>query len=233
MNISIIIPIFNEKNNIGLLINDIYEKLKHIKFEVIIVDDSSTDGTIEVLKNLEKDFKDLKIINRKMFPRDLSKSCQLGFENSKYENILVMDGDLQHDPIYISFMIDKFEKYNCDIVVGARDLLANNIEGLSFLRKTLSKICIKIIDIVLKRKTIDPMSGYFLFKKQIYQKNKNLLFMKGYKILADLIYSVENDLIIRDIKIVFKSRLKGRSKMNFGVVWILLIFILKKFISKF
>ena len=233
MDISIIIPIFNEKNNIGLLVNDIYEKLKLVKFEVIIVDDSSTDGTIEVLKSLEKDFKDLKIINRIMFPRDLSKSCQLGFENSKYENILVMDGDLQHDPIYISPMIDEFEKYNCDIVVGARDILASNIEGLSFLRKTLSKICIKIIDIVLKRKTIDPMSGYFLFKKQIYQKNKDLLFMKGYKILADLIYSIENDLIIRDIKIVFKSRLKGRSKMNFRVVWILLIFILKKFISKF
>ena len=233
MHLSIVIPIFNEKNNINLLIKDIYEKLKLTKFEVIIVDDSSNDGTIEVLKNLEKDFKDLKIINRKEFPRDLSKSCQLGFDNSKYENILVMDGDLQHDPIYITLMINEFEKYNCDIVIGARDLLSGNIEGLSLSRQIQSKICIKIIDVLLKRKTADPMSGYFLFKKKIYQKNKSLLFLSGYKILADLIYSSEQDLNIKDVKIEFKSRLKGRSKMNFRVVWILLIFILKKFINKF
>ena len=233
MNISIIIPIFNEKKNIDLLIKDIHEKLKSAKFEIIIIDDSSNDGTIEVLRNLEKNYKDLKIIYRKEFSRDLSKSCQLGFDNSKYENILVMDGDLQHDPIYISSMATEFQKYNCDIVVGARDLLTGSIEGLSRWRQIQSKICIKIIDIVLKRKTMDPMSGYFLFKKQIYQKNKSFLFLKGYKILADLIYSSKQNLSIRDVKIEFKSRLKGRSKMNFRVVWILLVFILKKFINKF
>ena len=79
--------------------------------------------------------------------RDLSKSCQEGFENSKYENILVMDGDLQHDPIYIPEMINEFEKYNCDIVIGARDLLIKRIEGLGYLRQEISKILIKIINI--------------------------------------------------------------------------------------
>ena len=157
----------------------------------------------------------------------------MGFDNAKYENILVMDGDLQHDPIYIPLMINEFEKYNCDIVIGARDLLSGNIEGLSLSRQIQSKICIKIVDMFLKRKTVDPMSGYFLFKKQIYERNKNVLFLKGYKILADLIYSTDQNLNIRDVKIDFKSRLKGRSKMNFRVVWILLVFILKKFINKF
>ena len=227
MHISIIIPVFNEKNNIGILVKSIYEKLDITKFEVIIVDDNSNDGTSEILKDLEKNYKNLKIIIRTELPRDLSKSCQKGFDNTKYENILVMDGDLQHDPIYIPIMVDEFKKFNCDIVVGARDLLGNRIDGLSTLRQFASRFLIKIINISLKRKTSDPMSGYFLFKKQIYKKNKNLFFLKGYKILIDLIYSSKQDLNIRDINIKFRHRLGGLSKMNFKVLFTLLIFILR------
>jgi len=231
MQLSIVIPVFNEKDNIGLLVRDIYEKLNKTEFELTIVDDSSNDGTIEVLKNIERKYKDIKIIYRKDQPRDLSKSCQEGFENSKYENILVMDGDLQHDPIYIPEMINEFEKYNCDIVIGARDLLTKKIEGLGYLRQEISKILIKIINIFLKRKTMDPMSGYFLFKKQVYTKNKNLLYLKGYKILADLIYSNKEYLNIRDIKIEFRHRIGGSSKANIRVFFLLGFFMLKKIIK--
>lgn len=230
MNLSIVIPLFNEKDNIGLLIRDIYEKLKETEFEIIVVDDSSNDGTVEVLENLKKEYENLKIINRKSHLRDLSKSCQEGFENSKYDNILVMDGDLQHDPTYIPKMKNEYKKYNCDIVIGTRDLLTNRIEGLGFIRQNISKILIKIINIFLKRKTMDPMSGYFLFKKQIYDENKHLLYLKGYKILADLIYSSKRELNIRDIKIEFRHRMGGLSKANFRVFFFLGFFIIKKII---
>ena len=232
MNLSVVIPLFNEKDNIGLLIRDIHEKLTETKFEIIIVDDNSNDGTIEVLKNIEKDYKNLKIINRKESIRDLSKSCQEGFENSKYENILVMDGDLQHDPIYIPGMINEFEKYDCDFVVGTRDLLTKRIEGLSLIRQYISKILIKTFNIFLKRKTMDPMSGYFLFKKEIYIKNKGLLYLKGYKILADLIYSSVGELNVRDMKIEFRHRMGGSSKANFRVFFFLVFFMLEKIIKK-
>ena len=228
MKLSIVIPLFNEKDNIGLLIRDIYEKLNEIEFEITVVDDNSHDGTIEVLKNLESEYKNLKIIFRKDKLRDLAKSCQAGFENSKYENILVMDGDSQHNPIYILEMVNEFKKYNCDIVVGARDLLTKRIEGLGFLRQNISKILIKIINIFLEKKTMDPMSGYFLFKKQVYTKNKNSLYLKGYKILADLIYSSKDDLNIRDIKIEFRHRMGGLSKANIRVFIFLGFFMIKK-----
>ena len=84
MYLSIIVPVFNEKDNISILVKEIYEKLHNIKFEIIIIDDNSADGTIEVLKNLKKKYKDLKFIIRENLQRDLSKSCQDGFENSKY-----------------------------------------------------------------------------------------------------------------------------------------------------
>ena len=86
MYLTIIVPVFNEKDNISILVKEIYEKLYNIKFEIIVVDDNSTDGTIEVLKNLKNKYKDLKFIIRENLQKDLSKSCQEGFENSKYEN---------------------------------------------------------------------------------------------------------------------------------------------------
>ena len=103
---SIVIPVYNEKNNISLLVSKINSVLNDkIKYEIIIVDDFSTDRSTKTLKRLEKKVKKLKVIFRKNNQRDLSKSCRDGFELSKYNYIVVMDGDLQHDPTYIPKMI--------------------------------------------------------------------------------------------------------------------------------
>ena len=122
MSFSIVIPVFNEKKNIPLLISKILYTLKKRKYEIIIVDDSSTDGSKEVLLKLKKKIKHLRVIFRNKKIRDLSKSCKDGFEKSKYSYILVMDGDLQHSPIYIPKMIKIFRKNNSDFVIGVRDL---------------------------------------------------------------------------------------------------------------
>ena len=114
MKFSIIIPIFNEKNNISLLTSRINLSLRKFKYEIIFIDDSSTDGSKEILLKLVKKYKNLKVIFRKNKDRDLSKSCSEGFEKSKFENIVVMDGDLQHNPKYISDMILIYKKINCD-----------------------------------------------------------------------------------------------------------------------
>ena len=231
MKFSIIIPTFNEKNNISLLVSKIKSSLKKYKYEIIIVDDSSTDGSKNILLNLNKKNKNVKIIFRKNKIRDLAKSCRDGFEISKFVNLIVMDGDLQHNPKYITKMIKVYENYNCDFVVGARDLVENRVKSLSIFRQSASFIIIKFFEFFFGKKTIDPMSGFFLLKKKIYKKNKKKLFLKGFKILADLIYS-EKNLIIKDVIIKFDYRKKGKSKLNLNILLILLQFILFKFIKK-
>ena len=129
-------------------------------------------------------------------------------------------------------ILSAFEKYNCDLVIGARDLLSGNIEGLSLSRQIQSKICIKIVDMLLKRKTVDPMSGYFIFNKKIFTKNKRRMFILGYKILSDLIYSSKNMIKIKDIPIVFDRRISGKSKMSFSILIKLLLFIFVNFFKK-
>ena len=230
MSVSIVIPVYNEKNNISLLVSKITSKINRIKHEIIIVDDSSNDGSKEVLKKLSKK-KNLKIIFRKEKIRDLSKSCRDGFEISKFDKILVMDGDLQHNPKYILKMILLMKNKNFDVIVGARDLVNSRVKSLSFFRQSASFVLIKFLNLIFGKKTIDPMSGFFLFKKKIYTKNKKLLFLKGFKILADLIYADRN-ISVKDLKINFEYRVKGTSKLNYKILIYLLQFIIFRIFQK-
>ena len=230
MKFSIVIPVYNESKNIPVLVRQIYKVLKNKIFELIIVDDDSTDGTSFIIEKLKK--KNLKYFIRKK-RRDLTKSCLLGFEKSSYENILVMDGDLQHKPDDILKLLNIFKKKNADFVIGSRNLFKRKKHNLGFFRLGASRILILVVNILLGNKTSDPMSGFFIFKKSIYKKNKKKLFKKGYKILMDLLYSHSSYKKIYDIEINFDTRKKGKSKMNLKILLLLLNMILFKFYAKF
>lgn len=228
--LSIIIPVLNEELNIKPLTNKIIKTLKKYKFEIIFVDDSSTDSSKKILKKLKSKYPYFKPIFRSK-KRDLSKSCFDGIKKSKYENILIMDGDLQHDPKFIPKMFDKYIKNNLDLVVGARKLYKQNNPGLSETRRFASLILIKLFSF-FNIKTKDPMSGFFLFKKKIFNKNKEKYFGKGFKILADLIINSKPSLNTEDVYIDFKRRYENESKMNYKILLILINFYLISLIKK-
>ena len=230
MKFSIVIPVYNESKNIPVLVRQIYKVLKNKIFELIIVDDDSTDGTSFIIEKLKK--KNLRYFIRKK-RRDLTRSCLLGFDKSSYENILVMDGDLQHKPDDILKLLDIFKKENADFVIGSRNLFKRKKHNLGFFRLGASRILILVVNILLGNKTSDLMSGFFIFKKSIYKKNKKKLFKKGYKILMDLLYSNNSYKKIYDIEINFDTRKKGKSKMNLKILLLLLNMILFKFYAKF
>ena len=226
--LSIVIPVYNEEKNIKKLWIKIKSHLNLKKYEIIYVDDDSEDNSFSILKEINKSDKKVKYIIRKKKPRDLSKSCILGFEKSKYKNILVMDGDLQHDPKYISKLIKKYNSTSSDIIVGCRDFYSKKNTGLNGIRTLASIILNLFINILLGNKTSDPMSGFFLFKKKILKKRKKNFYKKGYKILADIIYSNRNYIKISDLKINFKKRLYGKSKISIKILFFLILFILKR-----
>ena len=233
--LSIVIPILNEAKNIQLLIpkiNKVKIKLKVKRFEVLLIDDNSQDNIKQVFNTLKKKYKFLKLFIRKNKKKDLSKSCIFGFNKSSFKNILVMDGDFQHPPIYIDKMYKLYIEKNYDFVIGSRDLMKRKNYGLSKVRWFFSIILIFLINLLLGNKTKDPMSGFFIFKKKIFLDNKNKLFSSGYKILSDLIYSSKSSLKIKDVFIRFDRRTLGRSKMNFNILLILLLFITTRFFKK-
>ena len=220
--LSIIIPIYKEKNNIEILTNKIIFSLKKIKYEIIFVDDNSPDNSKKILSNLEKKYEFFKPILRDK-KRDLTQSCFDGIKKAKYENILVMDGDLQHNPKYINKMLYELNKEKLDVVIGARKLLSGKNQGLSEFRRFASIILIFFFRI-FKINTNDPMSGFFIFKKRIYSSNKKNFYGEGFKILADILINSKKNLKTKDIIIKFERRYDSQSKMNLRILFILIKF---------
>ncbi len=226
---TIVIPVYNEAKNLKILVPEIFKKLKKEKFELIIVDDNSNDETTKILKKFkQKNFRHL--IRRS--DRDLSKSCILGFEKARHKNIVVMDGDLQHKPGDIKKILYIFNKYNPDIVIGTRDLFKVKKHNLNFLRLFASRILILIVNLLLGHRTSDPMSGFFMFKKSLFEKSQKKMIKKGYKILLDLLYNKNQKVNVVDVNIEFDSRMKGKSKMSLKILFYLISMILNKFVNK-
>jgi len=227
--ISIIIPALNEEKNIKPLTKKIIQNLKNIKYEIIFVDDSSADQSKSVLSTLSKKYRFFKPILRRK-ARDLTQSCFDGINKSKYSNILIMDADLQHDPKYIPIILKKFTK-GYDVVIAARKLTSGKNKGLSEFRRFASVVLIfffKIFNI----KTTDPMSGFFLFKKKLYKKNKKYYFGKGFKILADILINSKDKLKTKDVYIDFNRRYESESKMSLKILLILIQFYLVSLFKK-
>ena len=142
----------------------------------------------------------------------------LGIEKSSHDTILVLDCDLQHDIHDANLMIKKFLRTNSDLTIGSRFLNKKYTGNLSFFRSSMSLMFIILINFFFEKKTSDPLSGFFVSKKKIILKNKKEYFLRGYKILFDIIYNSKQNLKINEIQINFKKRNDGISKLNFKVL---------------
>ena len=223
---SIVIPILNEEKNIKELTYQIRKYCHKFKYEIIFVDDNSPDKSKNILSKLDVKYRNFNFHIRKTHNRDLSSSIMLGIEKSKYNFIVVMDGDLQHDPKYLPKIFEIFKKKKLDFLICVRDFTKRR--GLSLIRYFASIILIKIINKLLDKRTNDPMSGFFIFKKEIFYKYKKKMRGKGFKFLFDLLYQKKKFFKIRDYKIVFKKRKNNLSKMNYKILLSLVKLILKK-----
>ena len=212
--ISIIVPTFNESKNISKFLN----KLKYCNFkhEVIFVDDNSQDDSQNIFKKIKR--KNIRFYIRKDKEKDLSKSVLLGVENATFDYVMVMDCDLQHSHKDANYMKKVIFKEKLDMVIGSRFLNKKLRGNLYLLRSIISLIFIAFINFFFIKKTTDPLSGFFICKKKIIIENKKNYFLKGYKILFDIIYNSRCNINSKDLQINFKKRIIGKSKLNIRIV---------------
>ena len=219
--LSVIIPTYNESQNILLMLDSISQNLPSGTItEIIVVDDNSPDGTGKIVEEHAQLYQKkkehfIKVIHRHV-KRGLSSAILDGIQSAKGETIVVMDGDFSHPPQTIQKMLDELQHPECDIVVASRYVKGGSVIGWPFKRRLLSKGATKIAQHGLGIKIKDPMSGFFAFKRHII---KNVKFDAiGYKLLLEILVKTKG-VIVKEIPYAFTDRKSGSSKLNMSVAF--------------
>lgn len=225
-NFSIIVPAYREAKNI----KDLAKKIAEVdfgqrKFEVLIIDDNSRDGTEEIVTKLSAAYPWLKLIVRKQ-KKDLSQSIIKGLESAQYPLLVTMDADLSHPPAEIPNMLALLEKSQIDMVIGSRYVRNGSVDkDWPFIRKITSKTAAFIAKAVLLKNVKDPLSGFLALRKTTFLTSAPLKPL-GWKIGLELMVKCpcKN---IREIPIYFAERKQGASKLNFKISLYYLLHVLR------
>lgn len=235
LDLSIILPTYNEVDNILPLINSLKENLKEYKKEIIVVDDNSPDGTGKLVEAFSKRDKEVKCIIRKD-ERGLASAILTGLIESSGDVIIFMDTDFSHPPERISGMLKYLEEY--DVVFASRYVEGGEFLGTTKLKYVLSLALNKFIKFVLQIPILDSTSGFFAAKKEIFEGLKSKKIFDGYgDYCFKLIYYLKNKNVkMKEIPFTYKSRIFGRSKtliIHHGVSYVLQTLKLRLWCLKF
>ncbi|MES2615035.1 MAG: glycosyltransferase [Bdellovibrionota bacterium] len=214
--LSIIIPTYNESQNIPVLMDRISQRLAAVDKEVIIVDDNSPDKTWEIARNLSSTYPWIRVI-RRLHDRGLSSAVLAGFAVAEGDYLAVMDADLQHDEQILPQFIEQF-LLGADIVVGSRKVEGGGVQDWSVIRKFISWVATVMAKIALRHPVTDPMSGFFALRKEVYSAHKNEINPKGFKILLEFLARAKNS-NIQEVGYTFKGRVYGESKLSHKVIF--------------
>lgn len=212
MKVSFVIPTLNEHGNITRLIERINKIIKKINldYEIIVIDDNSTDGTIEAVKNLQKIQENLNLFVREK-PQGIGSAHIEGYNHAQGDLIISIDADLSHPPEKIPEFIAKI-KSGFDMVMSSRYIPGGATDkNLKFY--LVSKIGGYYLSLMLRINILDFTTGYRAIKKDLWQKIKNYSYSKKNVFLIESIYYAhKHGAKLSEIPIFFKEREIGESK---------------------
>ena len=211
--LTVVIPTLNESGTIRTLIKEIISSYQGVR--ILVVDDGSRDGTLEMVSRIAKRQRRVSLINRKALRRrsGLTASVLDGISSSKTSLVIVMDGDMQHPHGLIGTVVKALDTADLAICVRSR------IENWPFHRRVVSWIAVQSGLLVLsargKRRSRDIMSGFFgvrrtLFMK-VYNSNRKRFVAEGFKVLFDFLKSADGSITIKELPYTFKDREHGAS----------------------
>lgn len=222
---TVVIPTLNEAANIGLLIQEIFQKLGASETRVVIVDDGSTDGTCDTVRALKQRYDSVTLLEREN-RRGLGSAVRYGTEHVTDGPVAVMDADFSHSPHYLPIMFDEVTK-GFDLVIGSRYISGGNTIGWPGTRIAISKFATLLARKLFALSVRDPMSGFFVVRSA--EIINDSIQDADFKLLLELV--VKNRVMkIREVPIIFRERTKGKSKLGgrtmLFYIWLLLKLIL-------
>ncbi|MFH1182161.1 MAG: polyprenol monophosphomannose synthase [Candidatus Woesearchaeota archaeon] len=207
--VSLIVPTYNERENIKLLIPQIFASCKKIgaKIEVVIVDDNSPDGTAKAARTFGKKYNVRVIVRNKKI--DLASAVKTGFSEAKGDILGVMDADMSHPPEVLPLLIRPILENKADLTIGSRHAKGGGVEVWPLSRKLMSKAATLLAYPLTGIK--DPMSGLFFTRRRVIEGVK--LETRGYKILLEIIVKGRYSKAI-EVPYTFRNRTVGKSKIG-------------------
>lgn len=228
LQLSVVVPTFNERDNVELLFRKLEAALVGVAWEVIFVDDNSPDGTWQVVREMARRDPRARCI-RRIGRRGLSGACIEGILASGAPYAAVMDADLQHDETQLAKMLSLLESNAADLVIGSRYIEGGSADSFNRQRAGISSIATQVAQRALKIEVADPMSGFFMIRRDRFEQLAPELSTQGFKILLDVIATARGSLRIVEVPFTFGSRLHGESKLDSMVALDFLGLVLAKF----
>ncbi len=229
--LAVIVPVLNERDNIAPLVARLDGVLDGLAWEVIFVDDDSTDGTREEVARLGRHDPRVRLLHR-IGRRGLSSAFIEGAQASLAPYVAAMDGDLQHDEAVLPRMLAALREDGADIAIGSRYIAGGGIGAWDARRAGMSSLATTIARHLLRVSISDPMSGFFMIRREVFDRASRHLSALGFKILLDIMASLPAPPRVVELPYEFRTRTAGESKLDAGVLRDFLLLLLDKLIGE-
>lgn len=211
--LSLILPTYNEAENLPELLAEIEGAMGEIPFEIIVVDDDSPDRTWEVAQRLAQEKSFLHVL-RRVGRRGLSSAVLDGFRMARGDILAVMDSDGQHDPRLLPHLYGAVRRENAGIAIGSRYVPGGSVEGWARARHAASYIATGLAWLVCPRRVRDPMSGFFALDRRTFAALETRVHPRGFKILLEFLALLPPGARVAEAPLAFRLRRRGESKLN-------------------
>jgi dolichol-phosphate mannosyltransferase len=211
--LSVIVPTFNERGNVRAVVKQLDTTLSGIFWEAIFVDDDSPDGTASAIKEIAARDPRVRCL-RRVSRRGLAGACIDGILFSASPYVAVMDADLQHDQSLLVSMLDILSAGTVDLVVGSRYAEGGSAAGFTSGRNAISRFATILAQHLSRTSLTDPMSGFFMMRRDCFDPIADKLATQGFKILLDIVITARGRLRVVEVPYVFAARTHGESKLD-------------------
>ena len=232
LQLAVVLPTYNERKNIATMVERLDKALTGIDWEVVIVDDNSPDGTSDEARRLSLTNPRVRCIER-IGRRGLASAAIEGMCSTAAPVVAVMDADHQHDPILLPQMLEAVTSGDYDLAYASRFAEGASTEEWGRPdRVKASGFANKLANKVTGVQLSDPMSGYFMLKADLLRADAHRLSGVGFKILLDILATVDKPLRVKELPMNFAARAEGESKLDQTVVFEFLIGLYDKWLGR-
>jgi dolichol-phosphate mannosyltransferase len=230
--LTVVVPTFNEADNIEPLVHKLEKALIDIDWEAIFVDDNSPDGTSTIVAQLAARNPRVRLL-RRIGRKGLSSACIEGILATSSPYLAVIDADMQHDESRLPQMLKLLKENQADIVVGTRYDKGGSTGELKRNRVFISRASNWAGNLLIKHPISDPMSGFFMLTRTTFNAVADQLSGVGFKILLDILSSSNRTIKVAEIAYEMRARQHGESKLDIIVAFEYISLLLEKTLGKF